>query len=125
MNRDEVTTARRDRGDDPGPADPARRERRWETIEAKLHAAEYWLSHQGSLVCKRIDGHTCWVVRFVVREGERSTHRSIYLTTHDPEILRRTRTLLDHYRRQGDEIRRFMRLISGACRSPRTAHRSR
>lgn len=124
MNRNDSTTSDRDQWDHPGPVDPFLRERRWERIEARLEAAEYWLRDQGSIVRKRADGRACWAVRFVVREGERSRHKSIYLTTQDPEILRRARVLLARYRERGDERRQLMQLISAAFRTPRCARRA-
>ena len=75
------------RADRIGP--DAARERRWEAIAKKLADAEPWLGRQGTLVAKPDGPRTRWVVRYVARDGRRRVHRSIYITTGDPELLRR------------------------------------
>lgn len=54
-----------------------------------------------------VDGRPCWVIRYVVRDQGKQIHKSIYLTTHDPELLRRARARVARYRQEGDDMRQL------------------
>jgi hypothetical protein len=100
------------------------RERRWQALEAKLRAAEFWLRDQGTVVRKEVDGRPCWVARYVVRESDRTRHRAIYLTANDPELLRRARSLIARFRREGEDLRsigRWLALVRDAEQAARDA----
>ncbi len=106
------------------PTDVADMEARWATIRLKLEADADVLARQGTLVAKGARGRRVWVVRYVVQEGARRVHRSVYVGGDDvPELIARTRSLLEEYRRMGrwaDEVEGYARL---AARSGSIARR--
>jgi hypothetical protein len=75
---------------------------------------------QGSIVAKRASGRMTWVLRFVVRNGGRSVHRSVLLCGDDePGLLLRARRLLRHYRSRSawaEEVALFAR-VAGAAKA--------
>ena len=75
------------------------------------------LARRGTLVAKGARGRRVWAVRFVVMEGGRRVHRSVYVGGDVPELIERTRSRLEEYRRTGrwaDEVERHARLAARA-----------
>ncbi len=98
------------------PTDVADMEARWATIRLKLEADADVLARQGTLVAKEARDRRVWVVRFVVMEGARRVHKSVYIGDR-PELVERTRSLLEEYRRIGrwaDEVERYARMAARA-----------
>ena len=91
-------------------------ERRWAAIQPKLEALAGDLATQGVLVSRVASGRRVWKVRLVVRVGGRRVHRAIYVGGDDqPELLERTRRLLELYRAQGrwgEEVAAFARFAA-------------
>ena len=105
------------------PTDVADLETRWVTIKLKLEPNADVLARQGTLVVKEARGRRVWAVRFVAEEGGRRPHKSIYIGGDVPELIARTGSLLEEYRRMGrwaDEVEGYARL---AARSGSIARR--
>ena len=100
------------------PTDVADLEGRWTTLRLKLEANADVLARQGTLVAKDARGRRVWVVRYVVQEGGRRAHKAIYIGGDDvPELIERTRSLLEECRRIGrwaDEVERYARMAARA-----------
>ena len=99
-------------------ADVADIEARWAAIQARLEANAEVLAKRGTLVAKEARGRRVWVVRFLIQEGARRVHRSIYVGGDDvPELIARTSSLLEEYRRMrrwADEVEGYARLAARA-----------
>ena len=93
-------------------------EARWAVIQQKLEVHAEVLASRGSLVAKQARGRRVWAVRFVVAQGRRPIHRSIFVGGDEvPELLERTRFLLEGYRlprRWIEEVQGYARLASRA-----------
>ena len=93
-------------------------EARWATIKLKLEANAEVLARRGTLVAKDARGRRVWAVRYVDEEGGKRAHRSIYVAGDElPELIERTRSLLEEYRRTGrwaDEVERYARMAARA-----------
>jgi hypothetical protein len=93
-------------------------EARWAVIRRKLEAQAEVLASRGSLVAKQARGRRVWAVRFVVARGGRPVHRSIFIGGDEmPELLERTRSLLEEYRlprRWAEEVQGYARLATRA-----------
>jgi hypothetical protein len=93
-------------------------EARWTVIRRKLEAHAEVLASRGSLVAKQARGRRVWAVRFVVARGGRPVHRSIFIGGDEmPELLERTRSLLEEYRlpRQwAEDVQGYARLAARA-----------
>jgi hypothetical protein len=93
-------------------------EARWAAIRQKLEAHADVLASRGSLVAKQARGRRVWAVRVVVAQGGRPIHRSIFVGGDEvPELLERTRSLLEEYRlprRWVEEVQGYARLASRA-----------
>ncbi|MDG3005475.1 hypothetical protein [Paludisphaera mucosa] len=77
-------------------------EARWDAIRAKLEAASPSLLAQGTLVDKKARGRRDWAVRYLVEEGGRCVHKSIYVGGDKAsELIERVRRLLEWHRVQG------------------------
>ena len=91
---------------------------RWAVIRQKLEAHAEVLASRGSLVAKEARGRRVWAVRFVVAQGGRPIHRSIFVGGDEmPELLERTRSLLEGYRlprRWAEEVQGYARLAARA-----------
>jgi len=100
------------------PTDVAVLETRWATIEPKLEANAEVLARRGTMVAKVSRGRRVWAVRYVVMEGGRRVHKSVYIGGDDvPELIERTGALLEEYRRMGlwaDEVEGYARLAARA-----------
>lgn len=100
------------------PTNVADPEARWATLRLKLEANADVLARRGTLVAKVSRGRRVWVVRFVVEEGGRRVHRSVYVGGDDvPELIERARSLLEEYRRTGrwaEEVEGYARLAARA-----------
>ena len=97
---------------------PGELERRWEALRAKLEAHADDLATRGALVSRVASGRKVWRVRLVVRAGGRRVHRAIYVGGDEvPELLERTRSLLEGYRlprRWAEEVQGYARLAARA-----------
>jgi hypothetical protein len=93
-------------------------EARWAVIRRKLEAHAEVLASRGSLVAKQARGRRVWAVRFVVAQGGRTIHRSIFIGGDElPELLERTRSLLEGYRlprRWAEDVQGYARLAARA-----------
>jgi hypothetical protein len=93
-------------------------EARWAVIRQKLEAHAAVLASRGSLVAKQARGRRVWAIRFVVAQGGRPVHRSIFIGGDElPELLERTRSLLEEYRlpqRWAEEVDASARLAARA-----------
>jgi hypothetical protein len=87
-------------------------------VRRKLEANAEVLASRGSLVAKQARGRRFWTVRFVVAQGGRTIHRSIVIGGDElPELLERTRSLLEGYRlprRWAEEVQGYARLAARA-----------
>ena len=87
-------------------------------VRRKLEAHAEVLASRGSLVAKQARGRRVWAVRFVVAQGGRSIHRSIFVGGDEmPELLERTRSLLEGYRlprRWAEDVQGYARLAARA-----------
>ncbi len=99
-------------------------EARWDAILCKLETNADALARQGSLLAKSARGRRVWAVRFVAMEGGRRVQKAIYIGGDEvPELIERTASLLEEYRRMGrwaDEVEGYARL---AARSGSIARR--
>jgi hypothetical protein len=93
-------------------------ERRWAALRVKLEAHAEVLASRGSLVAKQARGRRVWAVRFVAAQDGRPIHRSIFVGGDEvPELLERTRFLLEGYRlprRWAEEVQGYARLAARA-----------
>jgi hypothetical protein len=93
-------------------------EARWTVVRQKLEAHAEVLASRGSLVAKQARGRRVWAVRFVVAEGGQPIHRSIFVGGDEmPELLERTRSLLEGYRlprRWAEEVQGYVRMAARA-----------
>jgi hypothetical protein len=104
------------------------RQKKWLVLREKFETSAALLSRQGALVSKETTaGRRVWAVRFVVAEGGRTVHRSIYVGA-DQVLLHRTRRLLEHYRFEGSlrrQLAAWARMLATACATVRRLLRRR
>lgn len=74
-------------------------ETRWTVIQARLRRHGEWLVRSGSVVRKPHRKGYVWAVRFRYRDQGRMRIGSIYVGK-SPELVERTRELLQRYRQQ-------------------------
>ncbi len=100
------------------PTDLTDLQARWDSILRKLEANANVLARQGTLVAKDARGRRVWVVRYVVQYFWMRANKEIYIGGDDvPELIERTRSLLEECRRIGrwaDEVERYARLAARA-----------
>jgi hypothetical protein len=93
-------------------------EARWAVVRRKLEVHAEVLASRGSLVAKQARGRRVWAVRFIVAQGGRQIHRSIFVGGDElPELLERTRSLLVGYRlprRWAEDVQGYARLAARA-----------
>jgi hypothetical protein len=91
---------------------------RWRQIEEAFRQNAPHLIRQGTIVGKVVAGRRKWVLRFVVRLGGRTVHRSVYLCRDDePALLEKARELLKRYRERAGwarELTLFARIAGAA-----------
>ena len=72
-------------------------ENKWQGLRARLDEVSHLLETQGVLEPKMHRGKKLWRVRFMQTVEGTPKRRTIHVGAH-PELLRRVRQLLDHYR---------------------------